>query len=100
MATIDMLVGQKTVLAIVATKTNLAANLVGIPQWTTSDDTIAGLNPADDGLTCEVTAKKTGSATVTASAQGSGALSANHTITVAANNLADAISLTVQQLPQ
>jgi len=100
MADIDMLVGQKVILAIVATKSSLSADLVGIPTWTTSNDSIAGINPATDGRTCEVTAKGTGSATVTANAQGSGALSANHTIQVAANNLATALSLTVQRPAQ
>lgn len=100
MAVVNMVVGQKVVLAIVATKNSLDADLVGPPTWTTSDATIAGINPAADGRTCEVTAKATGSATVTASAQGAGALNANHTITVTANNLATALSLTVQSPPQ
>ena len=95
-----MLVGQKVILAIVKTKNRLDADLVGTPQWNTADATIAGIEPAADGLTCQVTAKKTGSAVVTATAQGTGALSANHTIVVTANNLADAMSLTVQSPPQ
>jgi len=100
MATVNMIVGQKVILAIVKTKNSLDADLVGTPQWSTADATIAGIDPAPDGLTCEVTAKKAGSAVVTANAQGSGALSANHTISVTANNLADAIALTVQSPPQ
>lgn len=99
MATIPMIVGQKVVLAIVATANNLDADLVGTPTWTTSDDSIATINPAADGRTCEVTAKGTGSATVTANAQGTGALSANHTILVTASNLASAMSLTIQSPP-
>lgn len=99
MANVNMLVGEKVVLAAVPTKNNLSADLVGIPTWTTSDATIAGLDPADDGRTCQVTAKKTGSATVTVNAQGAGALSANHTIVVTANNLATALGVTVQSPP-
>ena len=100
MATVDMLVGQKVTLAIIKTKSGIDADLVGTPTWTTSNDAIASVTPAADGLTCEVAAKSTGSATVTASAQGSGALTANHTIQIAANNLADAIALTVQLQPK
>jgi len=100
MATVNMIVGQKVILAIVPTKSSLAADVVGTPQWVTANAAITGLLPAPDGRTCEVTAKATGSAVVTASAQGSGALSANHTIQVAAGNLATALSLTVQSPPQ
>lgn len=100
MAIVNMIVGQKVVLAIVATKNSLDADLIGTPTWTTTNDTIAGISPAADGRTCEVTAKSTGSATVTANAQGAGALNANHTITVTANNLATALALTVQSPPQ
>lgn len=100
MATVEMIVGQKVVLAIVATNSNLDADLVGTPTWTSSNTAIAGILPSPDGRTCEVTAKSTGSATVTASAQGAGALSANHTINVTANNLATALSLTLQSPPQ
>ena len=96
MATVNLLIGQKATLAIIKTKNGIDADLVGIPTWTTSNDAIAGINPAVDGLTCEVTAKAAGSATVTATAQGAGALTANHTITVTASNLATAIALTVQ----
>lgn len=99
MATVNMLVGQKVVLALVPTNSNLAADLVGIPTWTTSDDTVASIDPADDGRTCQVTAKKAGSATVTANAQGTGALSANHTISVTGANLANALGITVQSPP-
>ena len=99
MATVELLSGQKVVLALVATRNRIAADLVGTPAWTTSDASIAGILPAADGLTCEVTAKATGSATVTASAQGSGALNANHTINVTANNLADALAITIQAPP-
>lgn len=99
MATVEMLVGQKVVLALVPTANNLAADLVGIPTWTTSDATVAGIDPAADGRTCQVTAKKTGSATVTANAQGTGALNANHTILVTANNLATALGITIQSPP-
>lgn len=100
MATVNMVLGQKVVLAIVATASNLSADLVGVPAWLTSNDAIATISPAADGRTCVVTAKGTGSATVTANAQGTGALSANHTIQVAASNLATAMSLTVQSPPQ
>lgn len=99
MATVQMIVGQKVVLAIVATKNSLDADLVGTPTWTTSDATVAGIDPAADGRTCEVTAKKTGSATVTANAQGATSLNANHTINVTANNLATALGLTIQSPP-
>ncbi|MGD9726568.1 MAG: hypothetical protein AB7L09_01250 [Nitrospira sp.] len=99
MANINVIVGQKVVLAVVPTKNSLAADLVSTPTWTTTDDTVAGIDPAADGRTCQVTAKKTGSATVTVNAQGAGALSANHTIVVAANNLATALGLTVQSPP-
>lgn len=99
MATVEMLVGQKVTLALVPTANNLSADLVGIPTWTTSDDTVAGILPADDGRTCLVTAKKAGTSTVTANAQGTGALSANHTISVAASNLATALGITVQSPP-
>ncbi len=99
MATVNLLIGQKVTLAIIKTKSGVDADLVGVPTWSTSNNAIAGVNPATDGLTCEVTAKAAGSATVTANAQGAGALSANHTITVAASNLATALALTVQQSP-
>ena len=99
MATVEMLVGQKVVLSLVPTAGALAADLVGIPTWSTGDATVAGIDPAPDGRTCQVTAKKTGSATVTANAQGTGALSANHTILVTANNLATALGITVQSPP-
>jgi len=99
MANVNVIVGQKVVLATVPTKSNLAADLVGSPTWITSDATVASIDPSPDGRTCQVTAKKTGSATVTASAQGAGALSANHTIVVTANNLATALALTVQSPP-
>lgn len=102
MATVNMLVGQKVTLAIIKTKNGMDADIIGTPFWSSSDSTIAVVTPASDGLTCEVTALATGSATVTASAQGSGPLTANHTIQVAAvnTNLATAMSLTVQSPPE
>jgi len=100
MATVNMIVGQKVILALVPTKSSLAADVVGTPQWSTANAAITGLLPAPDGRTCVVTAITTGSAVVTANAQGAGALSANHTILVTANNLATALAVTVQSPPQ
>ena len=100
MATVDMLVGQKVTLAIVPTVSNADADLTGTPSWVSADATVASVNPAADGRTCEVTAKKVGSAVVTATAQGITSLNANHTINVTASNLATAIVLTIQQPPQ
>lgn len=101
MATVDMLVGQKVIMALVKTKSGIDADIVGAPRWVTSNDAIVGVNPTDDGLTCEVTAKSVGSATVTATAQGATALNANHTIAVTAvsTNLATSLGITVQQAP-
>jgi hypothetical protein len=100
MATINMLVGQKATLAIIKTKNSLDAELVGTPTWTTGNPALVGLNPAPDGLTCEISAKGTGSTTVTANAQGAGALSANHTVTITADNLATALALTLEKPPE
>jgi len=97
-----MLVGQKVVLALVKTKNSLDADIVGIPRWTTANAAIADVEAADDGLTCQVTAKSAGSAAVTVNAIGASALNASHTIAVAAasTNLATAVAITVQSPPQ
>jgi hypothetical protein len=102
MATIDILVGQKVTLSTVATRTKIAAELVGIPVWTTGDATVTGLVPAEDGLSCVVWGKKVGSTAVTCNAQGTTSLSANHTVAVAAaaNILANELVLTVARQPE
>jgi hypothetical protein len=100
MAIVNMIVGQKVILAVVPTTNNLAADLVGTPTWITSSAAVAGVIPAPGGRTAEVTAKSVGSATVTVNAVGAGALIANHTITVTANNLATAMEVTVRSPTQ
>lgn len=99
MANVDILVGEKIKLSIVPTLADLDADLLGTPTWVAADPTVVHLLPAPDGRTCEVTGKKAGSSLVTANAVGASALSANHTVVVAASNLADAITLSVENLP-
>lgn len=99
MAVIEMLVGQKLVVAALPTAGGIDADIVGKPLWSTSNAAIAVITPSADGRTCEVTAKSAGSATVGVSAQGASPLSASHTVQVSASNLATAIELTVQQPP-
>jgi hypothetical protein len=102
MATIEMKVGEKVLLALAPTKNNLSADLQGIPQWVSANTAIATVQPSIDGLNCQVTAIGTGSTTVTATAQGATSLNANHTIQVAAanSNLATALAITIQSPPQ
>ena len=99
MATVNILVGDKVVLSVIKTKNGLDADLVGTPTWVAATPTIVDLAPADDGLTCEVTGKAVGSSVVTCNALGASALSANHTVAVAAANLATALSLSLQSPP-
>ena len=98
MANINILVGQKVKLSIVPTVAKLEADLVGIPTWVAADPSKVGIAPAEDGLTCVVTGRAAGSSAVTATALGATSLNANHTIVVAASNLADAIALTAEIL--
>jgi hypothetical protein len=98
MANVNLLVGERAKLSIVPTIGDIDADLVGIPTWSTADPGIVHLDPAEDGRTCVVTGKAVGSSVTTASAQGAGALTANHTVVVAASNLATAIVLSVDPL--
>ena len=98
---ITMLPLQKVTLSSIRTKDGIAAR-TGVPQWTTSDATLVALTPSLDGSTCEVKAKgPTGSCTVTCSAAGATALTANETITIASatTNLATAMSLAANGPP-
>ena len=99
MATINILVGDKITLSAIPTKNSIDADLVGIPTWVAAAPAVVHLEPADDGLTCVVTGKSAGSSLVTCNAQGASPLSANHTVAVAANNLATALSLSVKSPP-
>jgi len=95
MANVNLIVGEKAKLSIIPTLGTVDADLIGTPTWVAADPTIVYLDPADDGRTCVVTAKKVGSSAVTATAQGGSTLTANHTVVVAASTLADAITLSV-----
>ena len=101
MATINILVGQRVVLAALPTKGNISADLVGVPTWVATTPAKIGLEPSADGRTCEVIGKEAGTSVLTCSAQGAAPLAANHTISVAAvaSDLATALSLTVQSPP-
>lgn len=103
MATVNMLVGQSVVLNAVTTKNGIDAPVVGVPVWTTSDSTKVGLEPTADGNSCKVKSKgPTGSCTVTCTAiGGSGTITANHTVTIAATStgLATALAITVSGPP-
>ena len=98
MANVNLIVGEKAKLSIVPTLNDIDADIVGIPTWTTADPTIVHLAPAEDGRTCVVTGKKAGSSVTTVAAQGVSALTANHTVVVAASNLADTLVLSVDPL--
>jgi len=100
MADIDILVGEKVQLSIVPTLVDIDAELVGTPTWVAAAPAVVHLDPSEDGRTCVVTGRAVGSSVVTANAIGAGALSANHTVVVAASNLADAIVLTVERNPE
>ena len=97
MATILMTPQQQVQLSVIATfGSGIAATLVGIPAWSTSDSTLVFLTPSVDGKTCVVKSKgPTGTCTVTVSAQGTGPLTANVTITInpASSTLATALSV-------
>lgn len=97
MATILMTPQQQVQLSVVATfGSGTAATLVGIPAWTTSDPTLVFLTPSVDGKTCVVKSKgPTGSCTVTVSAQGTGPLTANVTITINASTATLATALSI-----
>lgn len=103
MATVNMLAGQSVTLTAVTTKSSIDAPVLGVPVWSTSDSTKVGLEPTPDGYSCKVKSKgPTGSCTVTCTAiGGSGTISANHTISIAAvsSGLATAIVITTAGPP-
>lgn len=96
MATITLLPGQKVVLAARTTKSSVNAPIVGLPVWTNSDATLVSITPSVDGRTCEVRSKGgLGSATVTCTATGAGAITDNVTITIVAATTPLATALTI-----
>ena len=99
MANIEILVGEKVQLSIVPTLGGVDADIVGVPTWVAATPAKVHLNPSEDGRTCVVTGKVAGSSVVTVNAIGSGAITANHTVVVSANNLATALALTVERFP-
>lgn len=103
MATILMTPGQQVQLSAIATfGSGIAGTLVGVPAWTTSNSTLVFLTPSSDGKTCKVQSRGgTGTCTVTVSAQGTGPLTANVTITInpASSTLASAITISADGPP-
>jgi hypothetical protein len=104
MATVYMLPYQSFSVSAIKTLANGAdANLLGIPSWSTNDSTLVGLTPTVDGLYCLIKSKgPTGTCTVTCTAQGTGPLSANITVTINASTtgLATALSLSIDGPPR
>lgn len=104
MATVLMRPYQQFNLSAIKTlATGTDAALVGVPSWTTSDPTLVGLTPTVDGLECLVKSKgPTGTCTVTCSAQGTGPLTANITVTInsATTGLATALSISIDGPPR
>ncbi len=67
--TLQLTDSQKALLTVAfTTAKGKPANIDGAPTWSISDETIATVVPASDGLTAEVTALQMGSASVSVTA--------------------------------
>lgn len=104
MATIKLSPNQRVVLSALRTENSRpGAGLIGTPEWSTNAPAIVSLNPAPDGITCEVKSKgPLGIATVDVDAEGTVALNDSIDIEVVAATafLADAVTIAVNGAPK